>query len=74
MKVTNGGAGGIITTRPLSDEERHCGGISNGIDGKDANEWPKVKHGIHSLGNLLKSLSRSHTEADVVNHLFDILT
>jgi len=72
--VTNGGAGGDITTRPLSDEERHCGGISNGIDGQGANEWPKVKHGIQSLGNLLKGpLSRSHTEADVVNHLFDIL-
>jgi len=72
--VTNDGAGGAVTTRPLSDEERHCGGISNGIDGQGATEWPKVKHGVHSLCNLMEqSLSRSHTEAGVVDHLFDIL-
>jgi uncharacterized protein with NRDE domain len=72
--VTNDGAGGAVSTRPLSDEERHCGGISNGIDGQGGNEWPKVKHGVHALCNLMKQpLSRSHTEAGVVDHLFDIL-
>jgi len=71
--VTNGGGGGVITARPLSDQERHCGGISNGIDGKGASEWPKVKHGVCALSNLLSTLSPSSSEDDAVNHLFDIL-
>ncbi|EEB95015.1 hypothetical protein MPER_06081, partial [Moniliophthora perniciosa FA553] len=44
--VTNGGAGGPITSRSLTSQERACGGqacggLSNGIDGKGRNEWPK---------------------------------
>jgi uncharacterized protein with NRDE domain len=72
--VTNGGGGGVITSRPLSSEERRCGGLSNGKDGQGGSEWPNVKQGTRSLDNILRTLSPSHTEADVVNHLFDLLT
>lgn len=64
--VTNSGGGGRITARLLSDEEKTCGGVSNGIgrqvqgggDGADAvlqgaAEWPKVEHGRAALREIL---------------------
>ena len=72
--LTNHGGGGAISARMLSDEERRCGGMSNGVDHKGANEWPKVKHGTQTLRNLLQSLPRDATEAEIVDKLFALLT
>lgn len=72
--VTNSGGGGTITTRDLSDEERCCGGMSNGIDRQGANEWPKVKHGIHALQEVLDSVTENSNESDLLEQLFGLLT
>ena len=71
--VTNGGAGGTITTRALSEAERRCGGISNGVDGKGANQWPKVQHGVKQMNALLENVPRDLEEASLVDSLFEIL-
>jgi len=51
--ITNSGGGGVITARPLSSKERQIGAVSNGIDGVDAADWPKVKQGCASLDAVL---------------------
>ena len=70
--ATNGGANGTITSRTLTPEERHCGGISNGVDGQC--DWPKVTHGVQLLSELLKSITSDVPEADIVDHLLELLT
>ncbi|KAI9058562.1 DUF833-domain-containing protein [Trametes sanguinea] len=72
--ATNSGGGGPITARMLTEEERQCGGISNGVDHHGANEWPKVKHGIQTLHEVLNSLPQDATEAEIVERLFALLT
>ncbi|CDO69875.1 hypothetical protein BN946_scf184884.g34 [Trametes cinnabarina] len=72
--ATNSGGSGQITARMLTMDERHCGGISNGIDHHGANEWPKVKHGIQTLNEVLHSLPQDATEAEIVERLFALLT
>ncbi|KAG6329420.1 hypothetical protein ID866_9669 [Astraeus odoratus] len=44
--VTNHGAGGQVTCRPLTNSERRYGALSNGIEGRGGDEWPKVKKGL----------------------------
>ena len=68
------GGGGTITGRMLSEEERHIGGMSNGIEGRGADEWPKVKHGRQALRDLLHGLPQDATEAQIADRLFDLLT
>ena len=51
--VTNGGGGGPIRSRTLTDAERACGGLSNGIDGHGGELWPKVAQGRAELGQVL---------------------
>ena len=72
--LTNSGGGGTIVARMLSDEERRCGGISNGIDRHGANEWPKVQHGVQALRSLLDTLPQHAAEAEIVERLFELLT
>jgi len=72
--VTNGGAGGPITHRPLTDAERHRGGLSNGIAGKGADEWPKLQHGLVSLQNILGTLPPNTSEDQLAEQLFELLT
>ncbi|OSC97488.1 DUF833-domain-containing protein [Trametes coccinea BRFM310] len=72
--ATNSGGGGPITARMLTKGERQCGGISNGVDHHGANEWPKVKHGIQTLHEVLNSLPQDATEAEIVERLFALLT
>lgn len=74
LYVTNHGAGGPITYRPLSDTQRHHTALSNGIDGHDADEWPKVQHGIHAFKALLDSLPPNTSEDQLTEGLFDLLT
>ncbi|KAJ7578154.1 NRDE protein-domain-containing protein [Mycena floridula] len=69
--VTNGGAGGIQTSRPLSPEERSCSGFSNGVDGKGGADWPKVKRGIRDFDSLLRD---EISESELVDRLFDLLS
>lgn len=72
--VTNSGGGGKITARHLSDAERRCGGLSNGIDRQGASEWPKVKVGTAKLQRVLDSMTEDTTEPEITEHLFEILT
>ncbi|KAI0754784.1 DUF833-domain-containing protein [Daedaleopsis nitida] len=72
--LTNSGGGGTITARMLSDEERRCGGMSNGVDHHGASEWPKVQHGTQALRTLLHSLPPHATETEVAEQLFALLT
>ncbi|KAE9407357.1 hypothetical protein BT96DRAFT_963170 [Gymnopus androsaceus JB14] len=73
--VTNAGAGGVISPRPLSAIEKSGGGFSNGIDGKGGSEWPKVKHGMQDFRDALQSLlSDGLTEAEFTDRLFELLT
>ncbi|RPD62580.1 DUF833-domain-containing protein [Lentinus tigrinus ALCF2SS1-6] len=72
--LTNSGGGGTIIARMLSDEERRCGGMSNGVDHHGANEWPKVQHGMQALRSLLDTLPQHTAEAEIVERLFELLT
>lgn len=72
--VTNHGAGGTIDYRSLTSEERSVGGMTNGVDGQDGQNWPKVKHGIKSLSAWLDDLPRDVTETDLTSRLFELLT
>ncbi|KAF8272807.1 NRDE protein-domain-containing protein [Lactarius quietus] len=68
--VTNDGAGGPIRSRPLTDAERACGGLSNG-------QWPKVVQGRGELDKVLGELSRGpETETDerLARRLIELLT
>ncbi|KAI0926979.1 hypothetical protein AcW1_007650 [Taiwanofungus camphoratus] len=72
--LTNFGGGGAITARNLSNEERRCGGMSNGIDRQGASDWPKVKRGIQALDHVLNSMSEDINETKFVEDLFQLLT
>jgi len=74
LLVTNGGAGGDISSRPLSPEERACGGLSNGIDGQGATEWPKVKEGVREFASVLQALPPDFKETELTDILFQLLT
>lgn len=75
--LTNSGGGGAITARPLTDAERRCGGLSNGLTHPDADEWPKVQHGRQLFEHAVldtDALPRDATEAEIVERLFALLT
>lgn len=73
--LTNGGGGGPIRARTLSDDERACGGISNGVDGEGGDAWPKVVHGRAALRSILDegSAGEGPKIADADSHLADQL-
>ncbi|EJF63273.1 hypothetical protein DICSQDRAFT_55616 [Dichomitus squalens LYAD-421 SS1] len=72
--LTNHGGGGTITARMLSEDERHVGGMSNGIEGHGAEEWPKVQHGRQAMRDLLHGLPQDAMEAQIADQLFELLT
>jgi len=72
--VTNHGGGGTIIVRPLTIAERRCGGMSNGVDGKGAEAWPKVQHGLHSFTSIMSAVSPSVPEMELAEKLFELLT
>jgi uncharacterized protein with NRDE domain len=74
LYVTNRGAGGPITYRALTDAQRHRGGLSNGVDGNGADEWPKVQHGVRALDALLDTLPPNTSDDQLTERLFDLLT
>jgi hypothetical protein len=69
--VTNHGAAGVITSRPLSSPECRCGGLSNGIDGRGADSWPKVLIGMAALDDAVHG--KKLEETDLVERLFELL-
>jgi len=71
--VTNYGGGGSIKARPLTMSERECGGLSNGVDGHGANEWPKVAQGTRAFNDILRGISADTPEDEVVERLFRLL-
>jgi hypothetical protein len=77
--VTNGGGGGPIRSRTLTDAERACGGVSNGVDGQGGDLWPKVAQGRAELGKVLdEELSRgpaaAETDERLAGRLIELLT
>lgn len=83
MLLTNSGGGGAITARTLSEEEKRCGGMSNGIDRRGADQWPKVKHGTHAMNDLLQrivsedsedDMNSDISESELTERLFELLT
>lgn len=56
LYVTNHGGGGALTSRSLTPSERACGCMSNGVDGKGADDWPKVRHAIDDFTAVLHTL------------------
>ena len=75
--ITNSGGHGSIIKRDLLPEERHAGGVSNGVDTVDGRAWPKVKKGVASLTELLranKANEQKLSEDELVEHLFGILS
>ena len=72
--VTNGGGGGVLRSRPLTEDERACGGFSNGVVDEDVEEWPKVTQGIQALRAILDDPAiSSKNENELVDRLFDLL-
>ncbi|KAH9949783.1 DUF833-domain-containing protein [Amylocystis lapponica] len=74
MFVTNSGGGGTISARALSGEEKHCGGISNGIDRHGGSEWPKVRHGTRAFGDILECMTEDLGESELAERLFELLS
>ena len=72
--MTNRGGGGPISFRALTDAQRHRGGLSNGVDGDGADEWPKVQHGVRALDALLGALPPDISADQLAERLFDLLT
>lgn len=70
--VTNNGAGGNVTSRPLSSGERSCGCVSNAVDGTNP-PWPKVDHATQEFSRLLHDISPCTSEAELTDKLFEIL-
>lgn len=76
--VTNHGAGGEITYRPLTREERRYCGQSNGVDGRGAEEWIKVKKGLEKLKEVVKldeagEAAPEVAEDKIIEELFKLL-
>jgi hypothetical protein len=71
--VTNHGGGGTITSRRLSSPEMRCGCMSNGVDGKGADEWPKVKHATGDFAAAIESISPEATYTEIAERLFKVL-
>lgn len=72
LLVTNHGAGGTVSSRPLSYEEKFCGCISNAVDGTTP-PWPKVDHAPREFSSVLRRLSPSMSEAELTDNLFELL-
>ena len=81
-KLSNDGGGNPIISRPLTGEERKGGAMSNGIDGKGGEEWPKVRDATRGLREVLKddfektdnSNSRRRSDEELAEELFGVLT
>ncbi|ETW81471.1 hypothetical protein HETIRDRAFT_240525, partial [Heterobasidion irregulare TC 32-1] len=72
--VTNGGGGGALSARGLTPAERACGGLSNGIDGRGADAWPKVVRGTAALEGVLSEITSDTTPDELTERLFALLT
>jgi uncharacterized protein with NRDE domain len=81
-KLSNRGGGNSIVSRTLTSEERKGGAMSNGIDGKGGDEWPKVRDATRSLREVLKkdierkedSSSGRKPDEELAEELFGILS
>ena len=54
-------------------DERCCGGVSNGIDGAGATNWPKVKRVTQDFDAVLQNLPPSPSEDELVDRLMEVL-
>ena len=80
-KLSNNGGGNPIVSRSLTSEERRGGAMSNGIDGKGGDEWPKVQDAARNLREVLEDGSertghpslRRKSDEELAEELFGIL-
>ena len=70
--LTNHGSGGEIKSRSLRDDERACGGISNGVDGQTMHEWTRISDGLALLEPLMHEYGCDR-EDDLVEKLMELL-
>lgn len=67
----------MITSRPLSSEERCVGGVSNGVDTRGGERWPKVVQGRDTLQEILnrndEEEESSGSEEKLIEDLFSLL-
>lgn len=76
--VTNHGARGALVARALTSAECVCGGMSNGVDGRGAEDWPKVRVGTRALKEALEAsksegMNAQASEEALLAKLFAIL-
>lgn len=71
--VTNHGALGDLSARALAPAECACGGMSNGVDGRGAEQWPKVQIGTRALQEALAASASGEPEDALLTRLFEIL-
>lgn len=72
--ASNSGGGGVITSRLLREDEKHCGGITNGIESLDGERWPKLVQGKAQLEKVLQEKGRDVDDEDaLIESLADIL-
>ena len=70
--VTNHTGGGQIQVRELDTAECAAGGVSNGVDGRGGNMYPKICEGVASLEQAIRS---SNTDEDkLISRLLEMLT
>ncbi|EJD50514.1 DUF833-domain-containing protein [Auricularia subglabra TFB-10046 SS5] len=74
--ASNLGGGQPIVYRSLREEERKCGGISNGADGSET--WPKVADAQQCLISALEGVQRDQSpeeqDTQLVNSMFLLLS
>ena len=82
-KLSNNGGGNPIVSRTLTSGERRGGAMSNGIDGKGGDEWPKVQDATRSLREVLQDDVSDRTDdpsphrrsdGELAEELFGILS
>ena len=82
VKLSNNGGGNPIISRSLTVDGQNGMAVSNGIDGKGGDEWPKVQDAAQSLREVLEddseptgdSNSRRRSDDELAEELFGVLS
>lgn len=70
--VTNHTGGGKIRVRELESSECASGGVSNGVDGRGGNTYPKICEGVSALKQALQDAGTD--EDKLISCLLELLT
>ncbi|KAI0030994.1 DUF833-domain-containing protein [Vararia minispora EC-137] len=72
--ITDGHGGGVLHYRPLRESERAACGLSNGVDGKGGEAYPKILAGTAELQAIISSLPPDAPDDALADQLLDMLT